>query len=190
MKIYYDTEFIEDGKTIDLISIGMIAEDGREYYAVSRELNRVALCASDWLRANVAPSLPVSFWDVFRRRAKPDTPRSYEMWWNTEHPDWKHVKDRATIADEVCAFIQDTPDVELWAWYAAYDHVALCQLWGPMIALPKGVPMYTNDLKQECDRLGNPRFPEQTVGEHNALSDARELMVRAAILSGAAPVLA
>ena len=34
MRIFYDTEFLEDGKTIDLISIGMVAEDGREYYAV------------------------------------------------------------------------------------------------------------------------------------------------------------
>jgi hypothetical protein len=29
MKYYYDTEFIEDGRTIDLISIGIVAEDGR-----------------------------------------------------------------------------------------------------------------------------------------------------------------
>lgn len=35
MKFFYDTEFIEDGKTIDLISIGIVAEDGLEYYAVN-----------------------------------------------------------------------------------------------------------------------------------------------------------
>ena len=28
MNIDYDCEFLEDGKTIDLISIGMVAEDG------------------------------------------------------------------------------------------------------------------------------------------------------------------
>lgn len=33
MKYFLDTEFHEDGKTIDLISIGIVAEDGREYYA-------------------------------------------------------------------------------------------------------------------------------------------------------------
>jgi 3' exoribonuclease, RNase T-like len=38
VKIFYDTEFIEDGRTIDLISIGMVAEDGREYYAVNRDM--------------------------------------------------------------------------------------------------------------------------------------------------------
>ena len=33
--------------------------------------------------------------------------------------------------------------------------------------------MYTRDLKQWCDSLGNPRLPEQGKGEHNALADAR-----------------
>lgn len=31
MRYFYDTEFIEDGHTIELISIGVVAEDGREY---------------------------------------------------------------------------------------------------------------------------------------------------------------
>ncbi len=30
MRYFLDTEFYEDGKTIDLISIGIVAEDGRE----------------------------------------------------------------------------------------------------------------------------------------------------------------
>lgn len=37
MRYFFDTEFHEDGQTIDLISIGIVAEDGREFYAVSRD---------------------------------------------------------------------------------------------------------------------------------------------------------
>ncbi len=44
-----------------------------------------------------------------------------------------------------------------------------------MIDLPKGVPMWTNDLRQEVHRLGNPELPEQPSGLHNALEDARHL---------------
>lgn len=33
MRYFYDTEFVEDGRTIDLISIAVVAEDGREFYA-------------------------------------------------------------------------------------------------------------------------------------------------------------
>ena len=39
MRYFYDTEFIDNGRTIELISIGVAAEDGREYYAISTEFN-------------------------------------------------------------------------------------------------------------------------------------------------------
>jgi hypothetical protein len=38
--IYYDEEFLEDGRTIELISIGLVREDGAEYYAVSKDATR------------------------------------------------------------------------------------------------------------------------------------------------------
>lgn len=33
MKYWFDTEFIEDGKTIDLLSIGIVSEEGHTLYA-------------------------------------------------------------------------------------------------------------------------------------------------------------
>ena len=36
-KYFLDTEFIEDGKTIDLISLGIVCEDGRELYLQNSE---------------------------------------------------------------------------------------------------------------------------------------------------------
>jgi hypothetical protein len=42
-----------------------------------------------------------------------------------------------------------------------------------MMDLPDGIPMYTKDIKQLCDSVGNPKLPEQGKGEHNALDDAR-----------------
>ena len=48
MKYFLDTEFIEDGKTIDLISIGIVAEDGREYYAINSECDFPK--ANDWIK--------------------------------------------------------------------------------------------------------------------------------------------
>lgn len=172
MRIYYDTEFLEDGRIIDLISIGMVAEDGREYYAVTAREDIIDLAfGHPWLSRHVVPSLPVTTNEA-----------AFDWQWDTSHPDWPQVKPPRLIAADVAAFILATPDPALWAWYGAYDHVALCQLWGRMIDLPIGVPMYTNDLKQECDRLGNPKLPEQPAGEHNALADARHNLVRAGVL--------
>src|SRR5690606_1596431 len=48
---------------------------------------------------------------------------------------------------------KDQRPVELYGYYSSYDHVALSWLFGKMIDLPSGFPMYTIDLKQELDNL-------------------------------------
>ena len=140
MRVWFDTEFIEDGKTIELISIGAVREDGAEFYAESADcdLNR----ASDWVKQNVFPSL---------RGGSARLPR-------------------LTIARHMREFAGEKP--EFWGYYAAYDWVVLCQLFGTMMDLPKGWPMFCRDIKQECNRLGNPSLPVQGKSEHNALADA------------------
>ncbi|MEW1867018.1 hypothetical protein AB0420_02270 [Streptomyces caelestis] len=175
-RIFYDTEFRENGRTIDLISIGMIREDnGAELYLINREAPWHDIVHHEWLRQNVLTSLPMT-WPCGRD----DNPG---IWlWDREHLDITAVVAHSTIAHRVAEFVLAAPAPQLWAWYGAYDHVALAQLWGPMINLPDGVPMWTNDLRQECERLGNPQLPEQPEGEHNALADARHNMVRAQFL--------
>jgi len=56
VRCFVDTEFYEDGNTIDLISIGAVRSDGAEFYAVSTEakLDRV----SPWVREHVLTQLP------------------------------------------------------------------------------------------------------------------------------------
>ncbi len=55
MKYWLDTEFIERPFTIDLISIGVVAEDGREFYAESNEVDWTR--ASQWTLETVRPQL-------------------------------------------------------------------------------------------------------------------------------------
>lgn len=155
MRYFYDTEFIEDGETIDLISIGVVAEDGREFYAVSKEFD--ASQAGDWVRRNVLNQLP---------------PKSDARW-----------MDRATLRRKLYEFLlpdhvpgqrlaqQDRP--ELWAWVGAYDHVVLAQLWGDMTGLPRELPRFTHELKQLWEMAGRPRLPESPSNAHDALEDAR-----------------
>ena len=38
MKIFFDTEFIEDGKTIELLSIGLVREDGKIRWTAEIEI--------------------------------------------------------------------------------------------------------------------------------------------------------
>ena len=171
MKIYMDWEFLEDGVTIEPISVALVREDGREYYAVNADMPLARIMQHDWLRANVVPSLPI---------IRPDGIKPFKKaFLDHSNPE---LKDRGHIRDEVRRFIVGTPDAELWGWYSAYDHVCLAQLFGRMIDLPAGIPMWTNDLKQEHLRLGEPQLPEQESGVHNALADARHIKVLADLL--------
>jgi hypothetical protein len=184
MRVFYDTEFFEVGPSepVRLISIGMVRDDGAEYYAVSDEATKRPLSGlirkNPWLMENVVSSLPKAFGDA--RMYQPKR-------WLFNYSD-PCVKAPAVIAREIEQFILGWDDyvpgdVELWADYAAYDHVVLCQLWGRMIDLPDGIPMWTHDLRQEWERAGKPDLPRLsgvTAGmvEHNALHDAREVKSR------------
>jgi hypothetical protein len=55
MKYWIDTEFIERPYGIDLISVGLVADDGREFYAESSEVDWTQ--AHEWTLQNVRPQL-------------------------------------------------------------------------------------------------------------------------------------
>jgi hypothetical protein len=55
VKYWIDTEFIERPYSIDLISLGLVAEDGREFYAESSEVDWSK--ASLWTQQHVRPQL-------------------------------------------------------------------------------------------------------------------------------------
>jgi hypothetical protein len=155
-RYFYDCEFIEDGRVIDLVSIGVVDEHGREFYAVSTEFDdRNAL---PWVRRNVLDQLP-----------------------SPANPAWRS---RERIREDLFEFLmvplRGRPDesLELWAWYAAYDHVALAQLWGQMPALPRAIPRFTKDLRQLWDDLGRPSLPNSVGERHDALVDARHNLAR------------
>lgn len=153
MKFFYDCEFIEDGMTIDLISIGIVSERGQDFYAVSTEFDPRK--ANPWVRKNVLDRLP--------------NPSS-TMWMS-----------RRQIRDRLHNFMLSEAagsHMELWAWVGGYDHVAFCQLWGDMRALPQGMPRFTHELKQLWEFSGSPTLPPSSQDKHDALADARDNFAR------------
>lgn len=201
-KYYIDTEFIEGfhkplfGKRrhfIDLISIGIFCEDGREYYAISNEFNPKD--ADQWVRDNVLKSLPSktgvvnhliygkSF--VFGDDCKSNIQIAREI--------INFCRPNSRKADEAGIVVMEPIDFpEFYGYYSDYDWVLFCSLFGRMIDLPKGFPMYCIDLKQILDERAEwvtipgvetfkdrlaalknrPHYPKQD-NEHNALDDAK-----------------
>ncbi|MEO6884709.1 MAG: polyadenylate-specific 3'-exoribonuclease AS [Jatrophihabitantaceae bacterium] len=151
MRYFYDCEFIEDGRTIELVSIGVVGEDGREFYAVSTEFDGSR--AIDWVRKHVLDKLP-----------------------SPNDPAWRSLE---RIREDLLAFLLEPGEsIELWAWIAAYDHVALAQLWGDMRALPRAIPRFTHELKQRWEDAGSPPLPSAPPDQHDALADARYNIAR------------
>ncbi|HET6214282.1 MAG TPA: polyadenylate-specific 3'-exoribonuclease AS [Micromonosporaceae bacterium] len=161
-RYFYDCEFIEDGRVIDLVSIGVVDEHGREFYAVSTEFNGDR--ALPWVRRNVLTKLP-----------------------SPADPAWRsRERIRAELHEFLVAPLVDgsADGLELWAWYAAYDHVVLAQLWGAMPALPREIPRFTNELRQRWEDLGRPPLPEAESRRHDALVDARHNLARWRAMTG------
>ncbi len=191
MKYFLDTEFIEGfhkplfGKRrhfIDLISIGIVAEDGRFYYAQSNEYDPKD--ADMWVQEHVIQKLYGT--------------EDYPELWKTNAQIVQEVFEFCTgdtLTLEKAKYYEvdyESKNIEFYAYYADYDWVLFCSLFGRMIDLPKGFPMYCNDLKQTFDEKKLPEselkncnvsvvnktlkdhylYPKQTT-EHNALADAK-----------------
>lgn len=192
MKYFFDCEFIEGfrkplfGKRhhfIDLISIGIVSEDGREFKAISSEYDYKD--ADEWVKANVITPLYIStvhgdarnqmtvenFHKVFGSTIDQIRYSLFCFFFPGATSEWIGSSDELWKAEK-------TEKVELFGYYSAYDHVLLCSIFGRMIDLPNGVPMYTMDLKQMMIERGLDTEWKRVVcpdpqDEHDALADAK-----------------
>lgn len=154
-----------------------MGDNGREYYAISWDCDWSK--ASQWVKDNVIAQLPPRPSEIHNPWISPTDREASQAW-----------KSRKAIASDVEEFLLGTDErptidgylgkpPEIWADYASYDWVALCQLWGTMMDLPKGMPMFTHDIQQYRNQLGvrETELPKQAEGQHNALADARHCKV-------------
>ncbi len=198
MKYFFDTEFIEGlhkpfmGKRrhfIDLISIGIVAEDGRTYSAISSEYEFKK--AGTWVQKNVI--LPLYTGTVFGDQRNHFDVDNFHLHYGRKNDqiakeiinfinphinaeggyhDDMLLNSPYTVAhnlrtyqpDDKCPYIVWRNQPEFYAYYADYDWVLFCSLFGTMIDLPKGYPMYCIDLKQTLDEKVDKIFNRLTGG--------------------------
>lgn len=155
MRFFYDTEFLEKDGHIFPISIGIVADEPNnlgiaEYYAVLEDAQWSTIVSNEWIRVHVISNLG----------------------------SINNFKPRLQIGQEIRHFMDSyggtSEDNELWAYYAAYDHVVLSQIYGRMIDIPEPIPMHTNDIMTIADVLGLPD-PKLDTSSHHALEDARKV---------------
>ena len=162
LKYFLDTEFIEKPNIIQLISVGIKCEDGRKYFALSSEYNYAD--ADNWVKENVLMQL----YNQYVVSAKRLT---YNLSNFHKHYGKKIKEIRQEILDFVGypEYIHGKP--EFYGYFADYDWVVFCWIFGKMVDLPVGFPMYCKDLKQLLDESGKEKLPDPK-GEHSAIVDA------------------
>jgi hypothetical protein len=119
VRYWIDTEFIENPYTIDLISLGLVAEDGREFYAESSEVDWSV--ANQWTQQHVRPQLEgngmprVEIGYGVRRFAEGDD--DPQFWGYFPAYDWVGFCWLfGNMGELPFAFPQHCLDVRQWAW--------------------------------------------------------------------------
>lgn len=164
MKVFHDWEFEERHGFVDVISAGFVREDGRELYIVFNDFDTLSVARNEWLMENVMPS--IGHREITSHVTGTGQPVKDLIITDADS------RSKTDARQLILQFVSDIRP-EWWAWYGAYDHVALCSIFGRMIDLPANWPMLTMDLKQMHKAAGYPQMPRQPQGLHNALEDAR-----------------
>lgn len=188
-KYFLDTEFHErslnllgnnfENNTIELISIGIVREDGKELYAVSKDFDIEQVFENDWLLTNVLSG-------ILNDMKKDYLKKPYNAQFKSKEENLELAKflinsfalSNEEIKHQILDFIGEDIKPEFYAYYASYDWVIFCWLFGRMIDLPPRYPMYPADLKQMMDAKGldsewkRANCPDPK-GGHNALVDAK-----------------
>ena len=173
MNIYFDTEFTGLKKDTQLISIGLISEDGKEFYGEFASINTELL--DDWIIEN-----------VLMNTAKYGEVNETDIVVNES--DY-HFGTREEIQEELKNWLSQFDEVQLISDVCHYDMVLFIDIFGSAFDLPDNVSPVCYDINQDIasyyeesqkdafDRNREDILEEHgitIVGQkHNSLYDAR-----------------
>jgi len=121
IKVFFDTEFTSLTREAELISIGLVTEDGRTFYA---ELTDVAGPVSEWIEENVIKNL------LFN---------DSEPFFAIGHRSVTMKVARFEVAHNLRKWFGRFPDVELYADVLAYDWMLFCDLFRGAFNIPENI---------------------------------------------------
>jgi len=175
MRCFFDCEFTGLHQNTSLVSIGLISEDGRTFYAEHAGYDTKQL--DEWLRENVIAHLRFD-------GQSSSTPKL-----DLEHHAMKG--DKYDIRNALHEWLEQWEQVEIWSDCLAYDWVLFCSLWGTAMNIPKNVYYIPFDLATLFKVKGiDPDISREEYAEltsdwkHNALWDAK--VIRACYLKAIA----
>ena len=165
MKVFFDTEFTGLHKNSTLISIGLIAENGREFYAEFCDYDNKQV--DEWLQENVINNLKF---------------KNCENFINSNNIDFITMKGtkhdvRVALSDWFMGF----NNVEMWTDCGAYDWVLFCDIFYHAFNIPSNIYYIWYDIctlmniKGVDSDISREKFIEDSIygDKHNSMYDAR-----------------
>jgi len=168
MKVFFDTEFTGLHKKTSLISIGLISEDGKTFYAELTDYDKNQI--NDWLQQNVIDNL------IMKQRNG--------LYYYINDNETFTKGDKAKIKTLLEEWLQQFDSVEMWSDCLAYDWVLFNDIFGTAFDIPKNVYYIPFDIctlfkvKGIDPDISREEFAEVVSDEkHNALHDAKVIKV-------------
>lgn len=150
MKIFFDTEFTGLHKDTTLISIGLISEDGRQFYAELTDYNKEQ--CDNWITENVLEHLISYDSDNFKK---------------SNYIPNLHIGDKQDISISLNNWLKQFDFVELISDVSHYDFVLFIDLFGTAFDLPKNICPACYDINQDIAR-------KYSISQQEAFDKSRE----------------
>lgn len=170
MKLFFDTEFTGLHAKTTLISIGLIDEEGRTFYAEFTDYDKSQV--DGWLQDNVIDNLTIlnsgSVQVQLSRGEGIDLVNRFAG--STEY-----------IKGKLTEWLSVYDKVEMWSDCLAYDWVLFCEIFGGAFGVPKNIYYIPFDictlmkLKSVDPDVNREEFSDKLWGDgrkHDALHDA------------------
>jgi len=173
-KVFFDTEFTGLHQKTTLISIGLISECGKTFYAEFLDFDESQI--NDWLRENVIKNMQF----LWHRKNEPKSMTRYNT--NGDALDKVEVYGKTeTIKIRIAEWLEQFEQVEIWSDCLSYDWVLFNEIFGHAFNIPKNVYYIPFDIctlfkvKGIDPDISREEFANMKDGsqKHNALWDAK-----------------
>lgn len=187
MLLFFDTEFTGLRKDTTLISLGIVAEDGRKFYAEFTDYDEMQ--CNQWIKDNVIKNLflsPVPYSRDSDERIKsmkkegyvfpniPEIPRFNSLLaypYKVENEGYTQVVgNKYWVKEYLAKWISEFDSVQFVSDVCHYDFVLLIDLFGTAFDLPPNVCVSCHDINQDTARYYG-------ISEREAFDKSREEIV-------------
>jgi len=161
-KVFFDTEFTGLHQKTTLISIGLISDCGKTFYAELTDYDKSQV--DDWINNNVISNLTMTEDDNAAFLGS-----------------WRLVADSVTVKEALTKWFEQFEKVEIWSDCLSYDWVLFNQIFGHAFNIPKNVYYIPFDIctlfkaKGIDPDISREEFSnmKENSRKHNALWDAK-----------------